>query len=117
LQSDTIANLLAINPSMQIQINQVATQCPCPIDEVRNTDRNQQFAATYTSYLNLPKLLLRLEPNASRISTAAQFSLPKSGIRKEVNVSWLADSAENPNSLQGDGGGVYSDYLIEIAKR
>jgi len=48
---------------------------------------------------------------------ASQFSLPKSRIRKEVNVSWLADSAENPNSLQGDGGVVYADYLIEIAKR
>ena len=70
LHSDTIANMLAVFPEMRIQINQTLEQSPCPADEVKKSDRNQQFAATYTSYLNLPKLLLRLGPNASRISIA-----------------------------------------------
>ena len=55
LHSDTISNLLAVFPEMRIQINQSLEQPYCPPDEVKNSDRNQQFAATYTSYLNLPR--------------------------------------------------------------
>ena len=80
LHSDTIANLLAVYPEMQIQINQRSEQYPCPPDEVKNSYRDQQFAATYTSYFNLPKLLVRVGPNASRISIASHDSLPKSKI-------------------------------------
>jgi len=78
--SDTIANLLAVFPEMRIQINQWSEQSPCQADEVKKSDRDQQFAATYTSYLNLSKLLLRLGPIASRISIASQDSLPESKI-------------------------------------
>jgi hypothetical protein len=70
LHSDTIANLLAIFPQMRIQIDQVPYPSTCRTDEISNADRKQQFAATYTSYLNLPKLLLRLGPNASRVTIA-----------------------------------------------
>jgi hypothetical protein len=68
LQSDTIANLLAIYPQIRIEIMQVLDQSPRQTDEVRNVDRNQQFNATHTSYLCLPKLLLRLGPNSRRIN-------------------------------------------------
>ena len=68
LHSDTIANLLAIFPQIQIQIKPAPEQIPCRTDEVRKFDRNQPFAANYTSYLNLPRLLIRLGPNASRVS-------------------------------------------------
>ena len=71
LHSDTIANLLAIFPQMRIQIDQVPYPSTCRTDEISNSDRKQQFAATYTSYLNLPKLLLRLGPNASRVTIAS----------------------------------------------
>jgi len=80
LHSDTIANLLAVFPEMRNQINQLLEQSLCQADEVKKSGRNQQSAATYTSYLSLPTLLLRLGPNASRISIASQDSLPKSKI-------------------------------------
>ncbi len=71
LYADTIANLLAIFPQMRIQIDQVPYPSNCRTDEISNADRKQQFTATFTSYLNLPKLLLRLGPNASRVTIAS----------------------------------------------
>jgi hypothetical protein len=71
-QSDTIANLLAVFPNLLIQIGPEPVLAPCRSNEIGRNDRAQQFAATHTSYLNLPKLLLRLGPNSSRLLVATQ---------------------------------------------
>lgn len=65
--SDTIANLLAVYPSLLIQIILEPALSQCRSDEIACNNRARQFAATHTVYLNLPKLLLRLGPNASRL--------------------------------------------------
>ena len=65
--SDTIANLLAIYPGLLIQIDPEPILTRFQSDDIGCNDRAEQFAATQTSYLKLPKLLLRLGPNSSRL--------------------------------------------------
>ena len=87
LYSDTIANLLAEYPSFLIQIDPEPVLTPYRSEEIGCNDRAQQIAATHTSYLYLPKLLLRLGPNSSRlvISPAAQSVVVRQA--KEVLLS------------------------------
>jgi len=64
---ETAANLLAAYPNLQIIVTGTIDREPHPCDAISNQNRGEQFAATYTSYLNLLKLLLHLGPNASRL--------------------------------------------------
>jgi len=66
---ETAANLLAAYPTLQIIIRCSTEAIPVACESIKNHDRCMQFAATHTSYLNLIRLLLRVGPNASRISS------------------------------------------------
>jgi len=72
LRSDTIANLLAIYPNLQIEIGMEKRIELARADQIPDHHRAQQFEVTLTSYLNLPRLLLRLGPNAARLIVSQQ---------------------------------------------
>jgi hypothetical protein len=72
LRSDTIANLLAIYPQLQIEIGMEKRIELARADQIPDHNRADQFEATHTSYLNLPRLLLRLGPNAARLIVSQQ---------------------------------------------
>jgi hypothetical protein len=65
---ETAANLLAAYPNLQIMVSGSQDSQMKSCDAIANHDRCGQFAATHTSYLNMIRLLLRLGPNAARLS-------------------------------------------------
>ena len=67
---------LAVNLDQQITVGQDSEAVPRRADGIRNVDRELQFAITNTSFVNLLKLLFRLDPNASRLVIA---EVPRQG--------------------------------------
>jgi len=65
---ETAANLLAAYPKLRILTAISSDRQAHKYEDISNLDRCAQFATTHTSYLNLLRLLLRLGPNASRVS-------------------------------------------------
>jgi hypothetical protein len=71
VQIETAVNLLSVYPNLGIIASEsiIHRQTNCVAIGIH--DRRGQFDASCTSYMNLPRLLLRLGPNASRLSVAS----------------------------------------------
>lgn len=71
-----VIGCLAVNLDQQITVGQDSEAVPRRADGIRNVDRELQVAITNTSFVNLLKLLFRLDPNASRFVIA---EVPRQG--------------------------------------
>lgn len=65
-----VIGCLAVILDQQITVGQDSEAVPRRADGIRNVDRELQFAITNTSFVNLLKLLFRLDSNASRLVIA-----------------------------------------------
>ncbi|MCE3017138.1 MAG: hypothetical protein LW870_14860, partial [Pirellula sp.] len=65
---ETAANLLAAYPNLRIFATDSREEYSVGCEAIRKHDRYRQFDTSCTSYLNITKLLLRLGPNARRLS-------------------------------------------------
>lgn len=68
---ETIANLLTAYPELRIKLPTENRKTPSTCGRISPSCRAQQFDFTGTAYLNAAKLLLRLGPNASRVSISS----------------------------------------------
>jgi hypothetical protein len=71
VQIETAANLLAAYPNLGIIASESIVHRQTNCEDIGIKDRLGQFEVSCTSYMNLPRLLLRLGPNASRLSVAS----------------------------------------------
>jgi len=71
-----VIGCLAVILDQQITVGQDSEAVPRRADGIRNVDREFQFAITNTSFINLLKLLFRLDPNSSRFVIA---EVPRQG--------------------------------------
>jgi hypothetical protein len=71
VQIETAANLLAAYPNLGIIASESTIRRQINCEAIGIQDRRAQFDASRTSYMNLPRLLLRLGPNACRLSVAS----------------------------------------------